>query len=74
MYPRSMATFKLEDLWKQFCASVHDCTNLSNSEKLVYLQHALKDGSVKHAIEGLSRSGEYYAEAVKCLKSQYDRP
>ena len=40
----------------------------------MYLQHALKDGSAKHAIEGLSRSGEYCAETIKCLKSQYDRP
>ena len=54
--------------------SVHDRTTLSSSEKLVYLQHALKDGSAKHTIEGLSRSGEYYAEAVDCLKSRYDRP
>ena len=51
--------------------SVHDRTNLSSS---VYLQHALKDGSVKHAIEGLSHSGEYYAEVIECLKSQYDCP
>ena len=59
--------------WK-FCISVHDRSSLSNSEKLVYLQHALKDGSAKHVIEGLSRSGEHYAEAVKCLTSRYDRP
>ena len=60
--------------WEQFCISVHDRSSLSNSEKLVYLQHALKDGSAKHVIEGLSRSGEHYAEAVKCLTSRYDRP
>ena len=63
-----------KSFWEQFCVSVHDRTNLSTSEKLVYLQHALKDGSAKHTIEGLSRSGEYYAEAVECLKSRYDRP
>jgi hypothetical protein len=40
----------------------------------VYLQHALKDGSAKQAIEGLSRSGEYYSEAIDCLKARYDRP
>ena len=54
--------------------SVHNRTTLSTSEKLVYLQHALKDGSAKHIIEGLSHSGEYYDEAIDCLKSQYDRP
>ena len=54
--------------------SVHDRTNLSNAEKIVYLQRALKDGSAKNAIEGLSHSGENYDEAVKCLKARYDRP
>ena len=48
--------------------------NLSDAEKLVYLQQSLRNGSAKSAIDGLSRSGEYYAEAVKCLKSRYDRP
>ena len=60
--------------WEQFCISVHDRSSLSDSEKLVYLQHALKDGSAKRVIEGLSRSGEHYGEAVKCLTSRYDRP
>ena len=60
--------------WEQFAISVHDRTNLSNAEKIVYLQHALKDGSARNAIEGLSNSGENYDEAVKCLKSRFDRP
>ena len=60
--------------WEQFCVSVHERTTLSNSEKLVYLQQSLKGGSAKGAIEGLSRSGDNYAEAIKCLKSRYDRP
>ena len=60
--------------WDQFSVSVHDRSHLSNSEKLVYLQHALKDGSAKHVIDGLSRSGDYYAEAAECLQSRFDRP
>ena len=40
----------------------------------MYLQQSLKDGSAKSVIEGLSRSGEHYAEAVGCLKSRYNRP
>ena len=36
-------TLNWKSFWEQFCVSVHDCTNLSTSEKLVYLQHALKD-------------------------------
>ena len=53
--------------------SIHDCTNLSNSEKLVYLQQAFKGGSARCAIEGLSRLGDNYEEAILCLKGRYDR-
>ena len=60
--------------WEQFRISVHDRAHLSDSEKLVYLQQSLKGGSAKSTIEGLSRSGEYYAEAIKCLQARYDRP
>ena len=60
--------------WEQFSVSVHDRPVLSDSEKLVYLQHALKDGSAKKAIEGLSHSGDNYREVVESLKSRYDRP
>ena len=60
--------------WEQFSISVHDRTNISEPEKLVYLQQALKDGSAKHTIEGLSRSGNQYNETVDCLQQRYDRP
>ncbi len=60
--------------WEQFSVSVHSHDSISDPEKLVYLQHALKDGSAKHAIEGLSRSGDNYNEAVECLQQRYDRP
>ena len=60
--------------WEQFCIAVHDCTHLSDSEKLVYLQQSLKGGSAKVVIEGLSRSDESYSEAVKCLQTRYNRP
>ena len=50
--------------WEQFQDSVHDRSNLAESEKLVYLQHALKNGSAKQAIEGLSHSGVYYSETI----------
>ena len=60
--------------WEQFCISVHDRKNLSDAEKLVYLRHALKDGSAKTVIEGLSRSGEQYCEAIDCLKARFNRP
>ena len=53
---------------------MHDKETLSNAEKTVYLQHAIKDGSASNAIEGLSHSGDNYEEAVQCLKSRYDRP
>ena len=60
--------------WEQFCISVHDRTTLSDSEKLVYLKQSLKGGSAKQTIEGLSRSGDNYGEAIECLKARYDRP
>ena len=60
--------------WEQFSVSVHSRPSLSDSEKLVYLQQSLKDGSAKNVIEGLSRSGDNYTEAIGCLKARYDRP
>ena len=39
----------------------------------MYLQNAIKDGSAKNAIEGLSHSGDNYEEAIECLKSRYNR-
>ena len=60
--------------WEQFRVAVHDRSNLTDSEKLANLRHALKAGSAKTVIEGLSRSGEHYDEAITCLKSRYDRP
>lgn len=60
--------------WDQFTVSIHNRHNLSDSEKLVYLQHALKEGSAKPIIEGLSQSGEQYEEAIECLTARFDRP
>ena len=60
--------------WEQFCIAVHDRTHLSDAEKLAYLRHALKGGSANSSVEGLSRSGDQYAEAVKCLQGRYNRP
>ena len=61
-----------QTFWDQFCISLHHHTNLSEAEELVYLQQALKDGNNKRSIKGLSQSGDCYAEAISCLKSQYD--
>ena len=60
--------------WEQYTVSVHARKNLSDAEKLVYLQQAIKKGSAGSTIEGLSRSGYNYSEAIECLKSRYDRP
>jgi hypothetical protein len=60
--------------WEQFKISVHDRPHLSDAEKLVYLQQAIKEGSAESVIEGLSRSGENYKEAIECLKSRFNRP
>ena len=63
-----------QSFWEQFRTSVHDRSHLNNSEKLVYLRQALKDGTARSAIEGLSRSGEHYEEAVDYLLERFDRP
>ena len=60
--------------WEQFSISVHDRSHLTDVEKFVYLQQAVKNGSAKNAIEGLSRSGDHYREAVECLLSRYNHP
>ncbi len=54
--------------------SVHDRSSLSDAEKLVYLQQAIKNGSAKNVIDGLSCSGEHYHEAIDCLQSRYNHP
>ena len=63
-----------QTFWEQFSIAIHECSSLSDTEKLVYLRHSLKDGAAKKVIEGLSRSGYQYAEAIMCLKSRYDCP
>ncbi len=63
-----------QTFWEQFSVAIHDRTDISDTEKLVYLRHSLKDGSAKSVIEGLSRSGEQYNEAIESLKSRYNRP
>ena len=40
----------------------------------MYLQQLLKDGSAKNVIEGLSRSEDYYSEAVEYLQTHFDHP
>ena len=51
-----------------------DRPHLSKAEKLVYLRHSLKDGAAKSIIERLSKSGDKYDEAVKCLNSRFNHP
>lgn len=60
--------------WEQFSVSIHTRSSLTDAERLAYLRSALKNGTAKNVIEGLTRSGEQYKEAITCLKSRYDRP
>ena len=53
--------------------SIHE-PHLTDPEKLAYLRQSLKNGPVRHVIEGLSGSGNDYAEAVECLQKRYDKP
>ena len=54
-----------QTFWEQFSVAIHDHANMSDTEKLVYLHHSLKDSSARSIIEGLTRSEEQYAEAIK---------
>lgn len=65
---------KWKSFWDQFHMSIHDHIDLMNAEKMVYLQNALKDNTARRTIEGLTKSGENYKEAVRCLKTRYNRP
>ena len=60
--------------WEQFSVAVHNHENISDSEKMVYLRHALKDSKALKAIEGLSRSGEHYVEAIELLQARFNQP
>ena len=60
--------------WEKFQISVDEQPSLSDSEKLVYLKQALKNGNARSVIEGLSRSGDQYKQAIESLKQRYDRP
>ena len=60
--------------WEQFCIAVHDHTHLSDTEKLAYLRHSLKDGAAKSSVEGLSRLGDQYTQAIECLRAHYNWP
>ena len=63
-----------KSFWEQFSVAVHNRRDISDTEKLVYLRHSVKDGSAKNVIEGLSRTGEHYNEAIECLQTRFDRP
>ena len=43
--------------WEQFRVSVHDRSTLSDSEKLVYLQHSLKYGSQRASLRDFPAQG-----------------
>ena len=62
----------LKQFWDQFATAVHNKTNQSNAEKIVYFQQALKDGTAKSTIEGLSHSGDNYEEAVRHATTDQD--
>ena len=65
---------KWRTFWEQFKVSIHERDNLSDAEKLVYPRHSLSEGSAKHVIKGLSRTGQCYQNAIECLCFRYNRP
>ena len=63
-----------QTFWEQFSIAIDSRTDISDTEKLVYLRLAIKAGSAKSIVEGLSHTGDQYKEAVASLKSRYNRP
>ena len=61
-----------KSFWEQFDATIHCKTRLNNTEKLMYLQVALKNGPARFIIQGLTRTSESYKEDIKYLREQYD--
>ena len=49
-----------KSFWKQFDTTIHCSTRLNNTEKLMYLQKALKDGPGRFVIQGLTQTCESY--------------
>jgi len=60
--------------WEQFSVAIHDRVDLTKPQKMAYLRQALKHGSARNMIEGLSRTGEQYDEAIECLENRYNKP
>ena len=60
--------------WQQFNVALHSKTQSKDTKNLAYLRDALKDGPVKHVIEGLAQDGECYKEAIRCLQRRYNWP
>ena len=58
--------------WEQFRATIHSRDHLLDDDKLANLQHALRDGTAKNVIEGLTQSAGSYNEAIECLQKRYD--
>ena len=60
--------------WEQLEVSIHKKESLEDVKKLAYLRDALKNGSAKQVIQGVSQTAGNYAETIKCLQECYDRP
>ena len=71
-FDRNILSWRI--FWEQFSVAVHNHENICDSEKLVYLRHALKDSKVLKVIERLFRSREHYVEATELLQARFNRP
>ena len=60
--------------WEPYSILKDSKPGLSDPEKLAYLCQVLKDRQAKDVIEGLSRSGDDYKDAVEYLHGRYDKP
>ena len=60
--------------WKQFEAAIYSNRQLSDTDKLTYLQQVVKNGTARDVNEGLSQAGNNYLKAVDRLRMCCNRP
>ena len=54
--------------WEQFEATIYSKSQLSDTEKLMYLRNAFKDGPARNIVHCLTQTCESFAEAISCLR------
>ena len=60
-----------KNFWVKCDATIHCKTGLNDTEKLMYLQEALKHGPARFVMQGFTQTSQSYKKAIRCLKERY---